>query len=243
MRTRLGTIALALVAFGSPALTRRATAKKTANETCTDACAKTTARCESDCTSKFPHRAASVEFGHCASFCEQTGKSCSKNCAASRDVAPVRTGNARALDWLDLQPARRRIVVVTTSLKPGGPSEVIELAEHGDAVELGARRVPGEGDAERAKTTLDKNGLDAMWSLVEAEKLATASPPETDSAVADGAGHLMVLEWPDASGRAHVHALQWSNAKNAAAGIDRLFRKMAEIARSKLPSVRLSYFP
>jgi hypothetical protein len=155
----------------------------------------------------------------------------------------VRTGNAGALDWLDLQPARRRIVVVTTSLKPGGQSEVVELAEHGDSVELGVRRVPVQSDNERAKITLGKDGLDAAWSVVEAEKLTTASPPETDSAVADGSGHLLVLEWPDASGRAHVHALQWSNAKRAVAGIDRLFRKMAEIARSELPSVRLFYFP
>jgi hypothetical protein len=155
----------------------------------------------------------------------------------------VQTGNMGPLDSLKLGPARRRIFVQTTSLKPGGASEQIELNENAGALELRVRRHHQDNRVESAIVPIDKRVFDEMWTLVDAEKLQTAAAPTDDRGVSDGGAYGLVLEWPDASGRAHVHALSWSNPKSPHAGIQRLFHKMAELARSRAPSVKLFYFP
>lgn len=120
---------------------------------------------------------------------------------------------------------------------------MIDLAEKKGGVELSVRRLHQDDRVESATAMMDKQALDELWALVEAEHLQSADPPDADPNVMDGAGHILVLEWPDASGRAHVHALHWSNPKTTHAGVDRLFEKMAALARRSAPSVKLHYFP
>jgi hypothetical protein len=146
------------------------------------------------------------------------------------------------LERLKLGPARRRIVAVTTALKPGGPSEVIEVNEQAKGASLRARRLYPDEKVDTATADLSADDFARLWKIVEADHLTRQDPPKTDPAVMDGAGHMMVLEWPE-GGRTHVHAVHWSNPREPHPGIDHLFREMATMARAKTPSVKLYYFP
>lgn len=156
--------------------------------------------------------------------------------------APIWTGNVHDLGRLGLEKASRRIVAVTTALKPGGPSEVIEINEGPTGATLRARRLYPDDKVDSETTTLSTDDFARLWSVVESERLTQLEPPKTDPAVMDGAGHMMVLEWPE-GGRTRVHALHWSNPREPHPGIDHLFRDMAKLSRSKAPSVKLYYFP
>jgi hypothetical protein len=162
--------------------------------------------------------------------------------ASPTSSGPIRTGNVSDLGRLGLEKARRRIVAVTTALKPGGPSEVIEINEGLTGATLRARRLYPDDTVDSETATLSSDDFTRLWKVVQSEGLTHLEPPQTDPAVMDGAGHMMVLEWPEA-GRIHVHALHWSNPREPHPGIDHLFRDMAELSRRKAPAVKLHYFP
>jgi hypothetical protein len=135
------------------------------------------------------------------------------------------------------------VLVALTSLKPGGPTEIVELREEPSGVTIAVRRVSlsdGEGKAEEGSAAIERAQFDALWSRIVRADLRTAPPPQTDDGVHDGAGYILLIEWPG-DGAQHVHALSWRNAKEPQAAIDALFNELGSLARTRVPGVSLHY--
>jgi len=142
------------------------------------------------------------------------------------------------------------VVAAITPGKPDAPTEKISLITSNSAGGVVwhltvARLSPAGETLKSGSATVPTAEVEGLWRIIEKGKLRSLRLELLDGQVFDFGKRSLHFEWRPASGDPGVRDSSWEKPLIADHEklIDPLFRDLSRLARHKVPTVSLAYFP